>query len=74
MYNQLPRRVKDGHTPVQIYHLHCTVQQRHDMDWKYNALVGYININMIHNMDTQCAVLCLHASSFDVPQLQSNPI
>ena len=32
-------------------HLHWTVQQLHDMDWKYNALVGYININMIHKMD-----------------------
>ena len=71
--HQLPRRVKDGHTPVQIYHLHCTVQQRHDMDWKYNALVGYININMIHKMDISAQdghpVRC-SCMPFDVPQLQ----
>ena len=70
MYNQLPRRVKDRHTPV---HLHWTVQQLHDMDWKYNALVGYININMIHKMDISAQdghpVRCSYMP-FNVPQLQ----
>ena len=43
------------------------------MDWKYNALVGYININMIHKMDISAQdghpVRCSYMP-FDVPQLQ----
>ena len=68
--HQLPRRVKDGHTPVHLQCSSCMIWIGSTMHWwDISTLIWSTRWIYQHKMDTQCAVLTCHSMC-----LNSNPI